>query len=150
MGPLVSFAQRDRVADFVNRAVAAGAEVLVGGARPDAPELAEGAFYMPTVLHNVRQDAEIVQKEVFGPVLVVLPFEDEAEAVQLANDTPFGLAASVWTKDVFRANRVSGQIQAGTVWVNDHITIVSEMPHGGYKQSGFGKDMSRYAMEDYL
>jgi betaine-aldehyde dehydrogenase len=101
------------------------------------------------VLYDVTQDSEIVQQEVFGPVIVVLPFRDEEEAVRLANDTRFGLAASVWTKDVFKANRVAAKIQAGTVWINDHITIVSEMPHGGFKQSGFGKDMSVYALEEY-
>lgn len=149
MGSLVSMEQMQRVAGFVERAVAAGAKVAVGGKRPDQPALANGAFYLPTLLYDVAQDSEIVQQEVFGPVLVVLPFEDEADALRLANDCIFGLAASVWTKDVFKANRMSAGIQAGTVWVNDHITIVSEMPHGGFKQSGFGKDMSVYAMEDY-
>jgi len=148
MGPLVSQQQQERVAGFVERAVAAGAKIAVGGYRPEGP-LADGAYYMPTVLYDVKQDSEIVQEEVFGPVLVILPFEDEEEAVTLANDSIYGLASSVWTKDVFKANRMSAQIQAGTVWVNDHITIVSEMPHGGFKQSGFGKDMSMYALEDY-
>ncbi|MEB3100140.1 gamma-aminobutyraldehyde dehydrogenase [Ferviditalea candida] len=149
MGSLISYSHRDRVEGFVRRAVQAGAKVAAGGCRPEEPDLKAGAYYMPTVLYDAAQDSEIVQEEVFGPVLVVLAFRDEANALALANDTIFGLAASVWTRDVFKANRMSAGIQAGTVWINDHITIVSEMPHGGYKQSGFGKDMSAYALEDY-
>ncbi|NRD80011.1 gamma-aminobutyraldehyde dehydrogenase [Bacillus sp. BRMEA1] len=149
MGSLISFDHRDKVEGYVQRAVANGAKIAAGGKRPEHPDLANGAYFLPTVIVNATQDSEIVQQEVFGPVLVVLPFETEEQAVELANDTPFGLAASVWTKDVFKANRMSAKIQAGTVWINDHITIVSEMPHGGYKQSGFGKDMSIYALEDY-
>ncbi|MCL6444665.1 MAG: gamma-aminobutyraldehyde dehydrogenase [Alicyclobacillus sp.] len=149
MGSLISLEHRDRVAGFVERAIAAGAKLATGGAIPAGKLFERGAFYAPTVLYNVPQDSEIVQQEVFGPVLVVLPFDSEAEAVEVANDTIYGLAASVWTRDVFKAYRMSGAIQAGTVWINDHITIVSEMPHGGYKHSGYGKDMSTYALEDF-
>ncbi len=145
IGPLISAAQQRKVADMVNRAVGAGAKVACGGHIPDLP----GAFYAPTLVTDAAQDSEIVQEEVFGPVLVVLPFDTDDEAIELANDTPYGLAASAWTTDVVRAHRASREIKAGCVWINDHIPIVSEMPHGGFKQSGFGKDMSMYAFEEY-
>ncbi len=146
-GPLVSHAQRDRVAGFVDRA-ASYAKVVRGGARPGGA-LADGAYFEPTLVVDAAQDSEIVQQEVFGPVLVVLPFDSDDEALALANDTPFGLAASVWTRDVFRSLRFTREIRSGCVWVNDHIPIISEMPHGGIKQSGFGKDMSTYSFEEY-
>jgi betaine-aldehyde dehydrogenase len=145
MGPLISSEQRDRVEAFLNRAK--GAKVLHGGARPKSHK--KGFWFEPTVVAGLPQDAELVQREVFGPVVCVLPFGDEAEAVTLANDVPYGLAGSVWTKDVQRALRVSGALRFGTVWVNDHLPLCSEMPHGGFGQSGFGKDLSKYALEDY-
>ena len=149
LGPLVSFRQRDRVAGFVDRARAGGATVVCGGVAPTAGELGRGAYYQPTLITDAAQSSEIVRDEVFGPVLVVLPFDDDDEGLRLANDTPFGLAASAWTRDVFRALRATKEIKAGCVWVNDHIPIISEMPHGGYKQSGFGKDMSQYSFDEY-
>lgn len=148
MGSLVSRRQAERVATFVDRARADGAKVRVGGQIPGGA-LADGAFYPATIITDAAQGSQIVQEEIFGPVLVVLPFDSDDEGIALANDTPFGLAASAWTTDVFRAQRAQREIRAGCVWVNDHIPIVSEMPHGGMKQSGFGKDMSAYSLEDY-
>ncbi len=146
LGPLVSPAQQAKVAAMVDRAVSAGATIACGGFIPDDTD---GCFYRPTLLIGATQDSEIVQDEVFGPVLVALPFDTDDEAIRLANDTIYGLAASAWTTDVVRAHRASREIQAGCVWINDHIPIVSEMPHGGYKQSGIGKDMSMYSFEEY-
>ncbi|MEU6659876.1 gamma-aminobutyraldehyde dehydrogenase [Streptomyces sp. NPDC046821] len=147
LGPLISHAQRDRVAGFVDRA-RSYARVVTGGEIPQG-DLKQGAYYRPTLVADAAQDSEIVQAEIFGPVLVVLPFDSDDEGIRLANDTPYGLAASAWTRDVFRANRATREIKAGCVWVNDHIPILSEMPHGGYKASGFGKDMSAYSFEEY-
>ncbi|MGW0418464.1 gamma-aminobutyraldehyde dehydrogenase [Streptomyces sp. NPDC003015] len=147
LGPLISHVQRDRVAGFVDRA-RGYARVVAGGEAPGG-ELAKGAYYKPTLVADAAQDSEIVQSEIFGPVLVVLPFDSDDEGIRLANDTPYGLAASAWSRDVYRANRATREIKAGCVWVNDHIPIISEMPHGGYKASGFGKDMSSYSFEEY-
>jgi betaine-aldehyde dehydrogenase len=147
-GPLISQRQRDGVHGYVARAVDAGAKVVRGGEVPGG-DLAAGSYYPPTLVVGAAQDSEIVQEELFGPVLVVLPFDTDDEGLALANDVPFGLAASAWTTNTFRAQRASREIAAGCVWINDHIPIVSEMPHGGYKASGFGKDMSLYSFEEY-
>ncbi|EFE66824.1 gamma-aminobutyraldehyde dehydrogenase [Streptomyces sp. NWU49] len=147
LGPLVSHVQRDRVAGFVDRA-RAYARVVTGGEAPGG-DLAKGAYYRPTLIAGAPQDSEVVQCEIFGPVLVVLPFDTDDEGIALANDTPYGLAASAWSRDVYRAGRATREIKAGCVWINDHIPIISEMPHGGYQASGFGKDMSSYSFEEY-
>jgi 1-pyrroline dehydrogenase len=146
MGPVISAAHRDRVAGFVERATAAGdGEVLTGG--PAAA--GAGFWYRPTLVANAPQHSEIVQREVFGPVVTTTPFADEAQAFAWANDVEYGLASSVFTSSVSRSMRAARRLQFGTVWINEHLPIVSEMPHGGFKQSGHGNDMSAYSLEEY-
>jgi betaine-aldehyde dehydrogenase len=147
MGPLISATHRDRVSGFVDRARSQGARVLSGGGIPKGLE--KGYYYEPTVLTDVQQDWEIVQHGVFGPVLTVQEFEDESQALQMGNDVMYGLAASVFTRDIGRAMRLSAQLEFGTIWINDHLPLASETPHGGFKQSGFGKDLSAEAIGDY-
>jgi 1-pyrroline dehydrogenase len=146
MGPVISSEHRKRVSGFLDRAKATKhVKVLTGG----KARKGKGFWFDPTVVANAKQNDEIVQKEVFGPVITVTRFKNDDEALAWANDVDYGLSASVWTTNVNRALNAARRLRFGTVWINDHLPLVSEMPHGGYKQSGYGKDMSMYALEDY-
>ncbi len=146
LGPLITLAHRAKVAEMVARAPGEGGRIVTGGSTPDGP----GSFYRPTLIADVSEQSEVWRDEIFGPVLTVRSFTDDDDAIRQANDTAYGLAASAWTRDVYRAQRASREIHAGCVWINDHIPIISEMPHGGFGASGFGKDMSQYSLEEYL
>ncbi len=146
LGPLITLAHRAKVAGMVERAPGEGGRIVTGGAAPEGP----GSFYRPTLIADVSESSEVWRDEIFGPVLAVRAFTDDDDAIRQANDTAYGLAASAWTRDVYRAQRASREIHAGCVWINDHIPIISEMPHGGFGASGFGKDMSQYSLEEYL
>jgi acyl-CoA reductase-like NAD-dependent aldehyde dehydrogenase len=146
MGPVISAEQQERVLGFVERAAAAKATVVTGGGSVGE----RGFFVAPTVVTDVAQDSEIVQNEVFGPVVTMQRFASDEEAVAMANDVRYGLAASVFSENVGRAMKVAGRLDFGTVWVNEHLfPLTPEMPHGGFKESGYGKDMSLYSMEEY-
>jgi betaine-aldehyde dehydrogenase len=146
LGPVNNVHQLGRVSGFVDR-LPDHARIAAGGARVDG--LGDGFFYQPTVLDGLRQDDEAIQNEIFGPVITVQQFSDEAQAIAWANGVNYGLASSVWTKDFGKAMRMSKALDFGCVWINTHIPLVAEMPHGGFKHSGYGKDLSMYGFEDY-
>ncbi|WP_133139833.1 aldehyde dehydrogenase family protein [Legionella genomosp. 1] len=150
MGPLVSSAHRQKVENYIQIGIEEGAKLLCGGKRPQAQEFAKGNFLEPTIFDDVKPNMRIAKEEIFGPVLVVIPFDTEEEAIQIANDTNYGLAAAVWTNNLTRAHRVTSQLRAGILWVNHYHPTYNEMPWGGYKQSGSGRELGLYGIESYL
>jgi betaine-aldehyde dehydrogenase len=149
VGTLVSFKQRDRVKDYIEIGLGEGANLVVGGAAPDDPALAGGAYLMPTVFDGVGSDMRIAREEIFGPVVSIIPFDSEAEAIKLANDTPYGLSGSVWSRDIGKALRTAKGIQAGVLSVNSNSSVHTEAPFGGYKMSGIGRELGMSAIEMY-
>lgn len=150
MGPLISARQRDKVRELIDTGVAEGARLAAGGGQPDLPEpLREGFFLQPTVIADATMDMTVAREEIFGPVAVVIPFDDEADAVRMANDNRYGLGAGVWTTDISRAHRVASAIVAGMVWINDHHRLEPSLPWGGVKESGVGKDAGSESFDDF-
>lgn len=147
MGPLISAKQRERVEEYVNSGVKDGAKLVYGGKRPKG--IRRGFYFEPTIFTDVKRDMRICREEIFGPVLSIIKYSSLDEAVDQANDVVYGLAASVWGSDITKAISIANRLRFGTVWINEHGILVSEMPHGGFKQSGFGKDLSMYSLEDY-
>jgi len=150
MGPLISAAHRDKVESYIKIGAEEGARLACGGRRPEGDELSRGHFLEPTIFDDVSPSMRIAREEIFGPVLAVLPFDTEEEAVRIANDTEYGLAAAVWTKSLTRAHRVIREIRAGITWVNTYHPTFNEMPWGGYKQSGIGRELGLHGIEEYL
>jgi betaine-aldehyde dehydrogenase len=149
VGTLVSFKQRDRVMEYVEAGLAEGAELVAGGTIPDGAAFADGAFLMPTIFDNVRNDMRIAREEIFGPVVSIIPFDSEADAIRLANETPYGLSGSIWSRDIGRALRTAKGVQAGVLSVNSNSSVHIEAPFGGYKMSGMGRELGMHAVELY-
>jgi aldehyde dehydrogenase (NAD+) len=150
MGPVAIREQFEKISQYVAIAQEEGAAVATGGRAPDDPGLRDGYFFQPTVLTDVRNDMRVAQEEIFGPVLAVIPFEDEADVIRQANETEFGLASGIWTTDLGRAHRVAKALRAGTVWVNTYRAIAPAVPFGGYKASGLGRESGLESLDEYL